>query len=662
MCGISSIVNKGKEKIDIVALKHMAAVMSYRGPDQSGFATFASETIGFAHVRLAIQDPFAEPQPLVVKLGQDVVALCYNGEIYDVEKQRELLKELGYSFQTTTDTEVVLNLYLHHGLEFTKLLNGEFGFLLYDSRSDRLLAGRDRYGVKPLFYHTDDERIIFASEAKAILSCPTVFREFAPNFLTSHLWGGFSSFESPFKGILPVPPGHYLLYESGHLYPARPYWAPSFNTNPFMTKDEAQEGVRERLKTAVERRLIADAPVCSYLSGGIDSALVTGLASESRSLHAFNISFSDSVFDEKADALAIASHYGVECISISCPPARLATNLIQTVWHTEQFFPNPSAIGKYILSAEVQRRGYKVALTGEGSDEILAGYPTFKLEALWRMAESTNTAIRAKAAGLMDRFCVLESRSEGLLWNNSSKWKTSARPLGFASASYLRSVVYEPFRQMALRKNHIKPNTRATDAFIAHDASFLAKIHPLQASMVIGYHHLASWIFPCLGDRLEMAHHVEGRTPFLDNDLTEFVSTIPPEYLIDIGNLQEKAILYGAFRDYLPARTAASHKHPFLAPSWAAVLESPSGLTLCQKFLSNRALSRTGVFRSSVVRVANLLWKHVVPRHTTLFRKLDAFMGMVVCVQIMHHHFIATRPGPDFLSERAMQMKCIYQG
>lgn len=138
MCGISSIVNKGKEKIDIVALKHMAAVMSYRGPDQSGFATFASETIGFAHVRLAIQDPFAEPQPLVVKLGQDVVALCYNGEIYDVEKQRELLKELGYSFQTTTDTEVVLNLYLHHGLEFTKLLNGEFAFLLYDSRSDRL--------------------------------------------------------------------------------------------------------------------------------------------------------------------------------------------------------------------------------------------------------------------------------------------------------------------------------------------------------------------------------------------------------------------------------------------------------------------------------------------------------------------------------------------
>jgi asparagine synthase (glutamine-hydrolysing) len=663
MCGISGIVSLKDEKIDVASLKRMTAIISYRGPDQSGFATFAGGSVGLAHVRLAIQDPHAAPQPLVKTIDDDVVALCYNGEIYGLEEHRQRLSAYGYSFHTTTDTEVILALYLHLGIDFLQTLNGEFTFLIYDSRVRRLIACRDRFGIKPLFYHRDERQIIFASEAKAILSHHSVPQRFATNFLSHHLWGVFDSSESPFEAIHCVPPGHFLRIENTHCHSPQPYWRPTFDTQFSMTRQEAETGLRDRLQTAVQRRLVADAPICTYLSGGIDSALVTGLASQKIPLHAFNISFCDSDFDERQAASEIASFYGVAYISIPCPPERLAANMIETVWHTEQFFPNPSAIGKYILSSEVHARGFKVALTGEGSDEILAGYPTFKIETLWRLAGSACNNIRDKAHRLLTRFKKLERRSEGLLWNSTSKWKSLPHPFGYPSAVHVRAAVFDRFRRITLQDESLRTGPPATDAFSRYDVDIVTPIHPLQTSMVIGYHHLASWIFPCLGDRLEMAHHVEGRTPFLDNDVVDFVSTIPPNYLIDIENLQEKAVLYGAFDDFLPHATAASHKHPFFAPSWVCLLESPSGRLLSEKFLSYGALRSANVFRPGVVLLARFLWQYIVPRDTVLFRRIDAFIGVVICINVMHHHFIASRPGADIdMAKKTKSMDCMFVG
>ena len=321
-------------------LRRMCSVIEHRGPDGGGYALLDHGTLGFAHVRLSVIDLVTGTQPLSSTDGQ--VTIVFNGELYDYQQHREALVRSGHQFRTMSDTEVLLNLYLEHGTESFSKLNGEFAFVIWDGRFQRLIAVKDRFGVKPLFFHRTQDELFFVSEIKSLFTLSRVSRAFNPDFFMSAFFGTFTPDTHLFQNIHPLPPGHFLRIERGVWNEPEPYWKPKFATQVSMTMDEATEGVRDRFTRAVSRRMIADVPVGSYLSGGIDSTLVCGVMSQqSNKVRSFNIGFENTSYNESALARRIAGHYGAEFETVDCTSEKLADHFEKTVLHVEQPLMNP---------------------------------------------------------------------------------------------------------------------------------------------------------------------------------------------------------------------------------------------------------------------------------------------------------------------------------
>lgn len=602
--------------------------------------------MGLAHVRLSIVDLTSGQQPIFDQLNK--VSIILNGEIYDHKILRLELEKKGHRFKTDhSDTEVALLMYMEYGKEFIHYLNGEFAFIIWDERIKKMFCYRDRIGVKPLFYSHLQGELFACSEAKGILALPYIKRNFSKDYLVGPMLSVSPKAPSVFQDIKCLKPGHYLSYspESGILEEL-PYWKPQYQSDSPINLNDCISKLREHIATSVKRRLVSDAPLCVYLSGGLDSSIVCSEASLHQKIKAFNIGFSNSEFDESSEAREIAKHFGVEFETVSCPMDKLAENLVQTIYHTELHLANPSAIGKFILSDAVSKQGYKVALTGEGSDELFAGYPYFKLEELWRMLVSGDKNQIQLAKNLFKSFKKIEKRSEGILWNRNANWKKAPRDFGFYSFISARAYEYgRKIPQFLQTENFgIGPDDNPFEVLktnYQHDQ--LSKLHPLHASLYLSLGQLAAYIIPTLGDRVEMAHAIEGRTPFLDRDLVEFSMTIPPEFLIDIKNLREKNILMMAYQDRLPHFMKKQHKHPFFSPNWHKLSKTAAGLEIFEHYLSKRALNEVGVFRPAFIQRAKLLWK-TLPNNSGLKKRLDVLFGVCLSVQILHQMFIAKGP------------------
>lgn len=369
---------------------------------------------------------------------------------------------------------------------------------------------------------------------------------------------------------------------------------------------------------------------------------------------AFNLSFTNSDFDELDEAAKIAHHLGVKFDSVSCPASAIAANLEATLFHTESALPNASAVGKYLLSRSAKQKGYTVTMTGEGADELLGGYPTFKAEALWRMKSSPLRSERQAGRAIWKRFVQAESRTEGILWNNSNRWRTLPQRWGFPSALALRSHLFRSLVKFFISAK-LTDSGLAIDHLDDYDDGSLKKLHPLQASMVATYHTLNGYILVNLGDRLEMAHSLEGRAPFLDNDVSDFIATIPPHHLLDINTLTEKLALKEAFRGTLPASTIGGQKHPFFAPDWLHVRQTDEGATLFDLHMSDRALRRAGMYRPLPVSIMKFLWVWL-PQGSVLKRKIDIAIGKMWTVQLLWARMIDDFP--NFEEDRPM--RCLY--
>ena len=357
----------------------MVRAIRHRGPDDEGY--HVAPGIGLGHARLSIIDVQGGKQP--IHNEDQSIWICYNGEVFNYVELRADLEKRGHKFYTSTDTEVIVHLYEEHGVEFVQQLNGQFAIALWDANRQRLLLVRDRVGILPLYYASDSERLIFASEVKSLLASGYVRAELDPVSLDELLtfWCPVAP-RTIFSGVQQVRPGEMVIVENGSVS-TRQYWDWAYPTDGDHLDGDPQDLADELeslLSDATRIRLRADVPVGAYLSGGLDSSSLVALIQKQNlsELRTFSIAFESKAHDESAYQSELSQHLGTQHSSIRCLQQDIAENFIKSVWHGESPILRTAPIPMGLLSGLVRQSDFKVVLTGEGADEVLGGYDIFK--------------------------------------------------------------------------------------------------------------------------------------------------------------------------------------------------------------------------------------------------------------------------------------------
>jgi len=535
MCGLVAIMTAG-DRIKLETLERASRELVHRGPDEYGTWIARDGTVGLAHRRLSIVDLVSGSQPLASE--DESIQIVVNGEFYDFEGIRRDLERSGHGFRTRSDSEILIHLYEEYGIDCLSRLRGEFAFVLWDGRSRRLFAARDRFGNKPLHFATWSGALHLASEAKALFAAGVPCRWDRRMFLQD-LHRVPSEHQTYFEGVHQIRPGHYLLAALGGAPRQHRYWDfdyPVRGSELLISDDDAVRQGREILERAVRRRLQGDVPVGVYLSGGIDSAGVTGLAAKnlSRPIEAFTVAWHDRRESEEPLARATAKHVGANLHVCRVSDDLLADSLPGAVWHCESP-TNLSAAAKFLLSEMVRDRGVKVILTGEGADDVYAGYAAFKVD---NQAEQTDVGV-----GLDDMH----------------------RQLGFVPVWIRRAHVPNDYVDPGFlwEFRDFEPSR----AFL-EDTDVAARLvgrHPLNASLYLWSKiRLLHFFLTAMADRMEMAHSVEGRTPYLDHELVEFSCTLPTS--LKIRNGTEKFLLRECVRPVITNTMYRRKKKAFAPP------------------------------------------------------------------------------------------------
>jgi asparagine synthase (glutamine-hydrolysing) len=567
MCGIAGIVALAPDgRVDESHLHVMAGEVRHRGPDDEGFYVDTDHRCGLAFRRLSIIDVGGGHQPLSNEDG--TVWLVFNGEIYNYRELRDALRRFGHEFATESDSEVIVHAYEQWGDEFVARLHGMFALALWDEPRQRLFLARDRLGKKPLVYGRFDDRLLFASEPKAILALPGIPRQLNATALDSYLVlqyvpaGEIS--DSIFSGLRQLAPGHALVVDRRACVtgPQKRYWyVPSGATRFQGTYEEAKSRLGDLLTRAVEKRLISDVPLGAFLSGGIDSSIVVGLMRKLgvSPLRTFNVRFEDARYDESRYARLVAKHFGTEHHEQTVTPQ--AREVMDTLaYHFDQPFADSSAIPTYYLSRHT-RQYVTVALSGDGGDECFAGYDRYRAAAICERAARAPRWMRRTAAGLgrilpHGRAKSLGSRLHRLLS------VIDRRP----AERYLDWIcVFAPFGA-GYQKDFEKRTKRA----VGYAADFIAELYDgatgTAAERAI-YTDFCSYLPYDLLTKVDiasMACSLECRCPFLDHELVEFAQSLPIEWRL--GGRAGKKILKDWARDLLPPEILDRPKMGFGVP------------------------------------------------------------------------------------------------
>lgn len=562
MCGILSVWNK-KEPLQSRVLEKAVETLHHRGPDSKNTWLSSDKQIGLGHARLSIIGLSNGIQP--VSNTEKGIYAVVNGEFYDYLDIRKQYEESGYKFTTDTDSEIIIPLYLEYGAQLFTKLNGEFAFIIWDERKKQMICARDRFGIKPLFYVWDKGNFYAASEIKALLALG-IKAEWDKHNASMIFQGVPSLSGSCFKNIAQVKPGHFLIVSQDTLT-EQEYWNFTYqDSHQKYSNEEYIALFREKLSTAIQRRLIADVPVGFYLSGGIDSSAVMALSAKlGKNLQAFNISFDNEVFDEEKFAQELAAHTGVKLSSIRVTQQEIADSFSNAIFHREGLVYQTNGVAKYLLSKHVFNSGYKVVLTGEGADEVLAGYPSFRedmanslggleKEFLFdKLKESHDLAGAAFISeGSYNQPALKEIRSQ--LGYIPSLWKMS-----FDVGHSMQAVYSLPFQEIITACNPMLSFLKEVSLPNIQNAHIVNK-----SAYLFCKSFLPELVLSYLGDRMEMAHSIEGRLPFLDVEVVEFANQLPIG--LKIKGLKEKFILYEAVKDLIPASIYQRNKHTFSAP------------------------------------------------------------------------------------------------
>jgi len=541
MCGLVAIFSTGRPVCD-ATLWNATETLSHRGPDLRRCWTCASGQVGLGHARLSIIDFETGAQPIASE--NEDIWIAVNGEFYDFENIRSGLERRGHRFRTRGDSEIALHLYQEQGVGSLKELRGEFAFVLWDGSNQTLFAARDRFGIKPLYYAMVGDTLFLASEVKALFAAG-VPAEWDPDSFYQQLFVFLNQDRTLFKGVFQVPPGHYLLATAAGVRVLR-YWDLDYpriaDYSPDLDEGECVEQLRGLLTEAVRLRLRADIPVTVFLSGGIDSSAILGFASAlcEEPLRAYTVSFDHADYDESAVASETAMRAGAIYRSVPVSQTDLADHLADAVWHAETLGVNLHGVARYLLCRALHDDGYRVALTGEGSDEIFGGYIQSRQDML----------LSASGAGR----------------EPNSSLPGVDRSLGFTPAWLHRVALTRSVFHLLLDADYQAQFTDR-DPFALFTEQFdrqgqLEGRHPMIQSLYLWTRSILP-NYTLFAERLEMAHGVEVRLPFLDHHLFESIRHIPPGLLL---RDREKHALREASRPVITETVYRRPKQPFLAP------------------------------------------------------------------------------------------------
>lgn len=647
MCGIAGILNltaaTGAASPDRASLMRMIARLHHRGPDGTG--VFVDGAVGLAHARLSIIDVSGGDQP--IHNEDKTVWVIFNGEIFNYIELRAGLIAQGHRFYTQSDTEVIVHLYEQYGDQFVDHLNGQFAIALWDKRDQgyqRLVLARDRVGIRPLFYTEAAGRFVFASEIKALFALPEVMCQIDRQALAeiSTYWAPLAP-RTAFEGVVSLAPGHLMVIENIHGNTSKKiscYWDWKFPQHPLSLKSEADyaDELRALMIDSVRLQLRADVPVGAYLSGGLDSSIITSLIHNftDAPLRTFSLIFEDEEFDESGYQQELVRYLGTEHTSIKCTREDIAAQLPSTIFHTETPIVRTAPAPLMMLSKHVRSHGYKVVLTGEGADEVFGGYDIFKEAKIRRFwARFPDSAMRPKilqrlypylknspvrsGAFTQGFFQVGMEKINEPYFAHMPRWNTTSRIAQFFSADMLATIGPQ-------------------DPFAAISAQLPADINswpPMGRDQYIEAHTLMTGYLLCSqGDRVAMANSVEGRFPFLDHRVIEFANRLPPQ--LKMQGLTEKYLLKKSMKGLLPESVRTRTKQPYRAPDSQSFFYHGKPVDYVAELLSAPKIVAAGYFDS--VATNKLLEKCRAGRATS-FADNMAFIT-ILSTMLLHEQFV----------------------
>lgn len=649
MCGIAGFI--ASQPLSPAAsgiLDDMLATIHHRGPDGRGAFLNRDHGLAMGHTRLSINDLAGGQQP--IQSRDQKLVLTTNGEFYDFKRHRSTLMAEGDRFSCKSDSEIALGLYRKHGLDFVHHLRGEFAFALYDQDQRQLILVRDRFGIRPLFVHIGDRAIVYGSEVKAVLAHPDVEKRLCPRAALNQLMQTIVPGASAFVGVRGIEPGHMLIIQQkddGRLeVTENRYWdldfplAEEHETEP--DEQEHIERIREELIRAIVFRLEADVPVGCYLSGGIDSCSILGLATGAMQspVKAFTIAFDHDDYDESeiAREMALSMDADQEMIRLSADDL-YGENFINTVWHAERTFYNTLGVAKNLMSRRVHECAYKTVITGEGSDELFGGYPAFKRDMFLHGLAHEPEAKRREYQRLLDQSnqvfkgAILAERQQSHpAWEKLCGFTPSWIQPWMATLELARPLLHDD----------VQAELRDYDPVAAIAAKIdpepLRGRHPLDiAQYTWSKTQLEGQILNWGGDRVDMANSMESRPAFLDHHLAEAAFKVPPSLRIK-GNI-EKYVLREAVKGVLPEVLYQREKFAFMAPpAHTDKAKTNKAEELIGDFLNESAVKACGLL--SPRRVTQFLTAYRADQDPVSLVRKDTLLNHLLCLQILHHKFV----------------------
>jgi asparagine synthase (glutamine-hydrolysing) len=601
MCGICGIFFSDRNwRVNGEVLAGMNRQITHRGPDDEGF--FIEENVGLAMRRLSIIDVKTGHQPIANENSD--IWIVFNGEIYNHAELRPGLEAKGHRYRTRSDTETIVHLYEEYGRDCVKHLRGMFAFVIWDRRKRQLFAARDRLGIKPFYYRWDGKSFLFGSEIKAILDYPDVTAEFNRATLAEYLaFGYITGPETMFAGIRKLMPGHTLeLSELGEPKIER-YWdlTQQVDSNP-QPHEYYVKTYREMLESAVESHLMSDVPLGMFLSGGLDSSAVAALAAKIRGdqIKTFAVGYGEEKFSELGFAREVAKHIGSDHYEVRLSREEFFQAMPQLIWHEDEPIVWPSSVSLYFV-ARLARQHATVVLTGEGSDETLAGYTRYawtllnsKMDRTYRTLTPAflRQAIRTSISAAPLSANLYRKLEHTFLMRDGQDW-----------ASFYFDNFYSAFSAADI-------SDLLTPECLAYAGQpYEGSMQPWQRSSGDLLHRLLyadmnSYLIELLmkQDQMSMAASIESRVPFLDHPLVEFTARIPAAD--QIKGFAGKFILKEAVHDLLPHEIIYRQKMGFPTP-WAYWLAGPQLDEIEHMLLAPRAIGR-GMFKpESIQRIFN---------------------------------------------------------
>ncbi|MGQ0766681.1 MAG: asparagine synthase (glutamine-hydrolyzing) [Gemmatimonadota bacterium] len=634
MCGICGIVTApdSGRRLLVEQVERMRDVITHRGPDGKGLYEAPGVLLG--HRRLAIIDVEHGAQPMHSADGRFTVS--YNGEIYNHPDLMPRLQSEGVRYRTHCDTETVLHLYERHGHELPVHLRGMFAIAIWDATRRELFLTRDRFGVKPLYYaHLQDGTLLFGSEIKSILGSgliqPVFNERTLPDVLANHAPSGD---ETMFAGIMRLPAGHSLTWSNGGVA-IRRYWDLEFSDHAHTDRDDASlvDEYRERFREAVRMRLMSDVPLGMFLSGGIDSAAITAMMASlvNDPIRTFSVAFAERSANELEYARLVARRFSTDHHEIVVTPEQFFAKLPSLVWHEDEPIAHPSSVALNFVS-DLASRHVKVVLTGEGSDETLAGYNRYRVTMYnsslghrWKSAPSAvRSAVRSGIGALPPAAGVRRKLERTFLWLDP----------GLDDLYFDNFAVFDRQRIRSLLSPALGMRLGGVDPYAAQHAA-LARIPDGSLLNRLLYADTKTYLHELLmkQDQMSMAASIESRVPFLDHPLVEFAAALPSR--LKLRRTTTKWILREAMKGLLPEEIISRRKMGFPVPVGSWLAGRFRGL-VDDVILSPRALAR-GLFDVDGVR-------RLVRRHAEGIERHDQRLWLLLNLELWHRIFLDREP------------------